>query len=185
MIILYQNLKIILLILLLLMSLFYSYLIYIKDDSLNEEMINRFENTIKQETLNSSSLDKQKIQPHPTGSVETLNNKEHIKPLKNITNPQISIPEITPINTNTNHLNDLENKHSKSLKTNRNPNKIKEQLIEKERAVKANMDTVFNNFQKDISSKIRLRESDFLEFKTDVINNMNNMNREDKIKTSL
>jgi hypothetical protein len=163
------------------MSLFYSYLIYTKDLSLNREITNKIKNEkMKKEPLFKLSLKEKSEQSLDT--IEILNNKEHIKPLKNITQPQMNIPEITPINTTTNHLNRLKYKHNNGLRTSKNQNILKSELQKREKTVRTNMDNIFNNFQRDINSKISIRESDFLEFKNDIMYDMNNM---DKIKTSL
>jgi len=169
----YQNIKILLLFVLILLSLFYLFLIQNEDFNANHFFLNS-----KKENTNKFSI--QKLKERETATKQTTKNT--INPVKkdddfpiykntSTNQPELDIPDIKPINTNTNHLNQLKLKHNKPLDNTINTENIKREMISKEELLKSKLNSEFNSFKENSNNLIQERSKDFLDFKNEVIEN--------------
>ena len=168
----YQNLKILLLCILIAMSLFYFI------NSYNQES---FSQNIERQNHKTEEAFSNKAKPIKNKTIFQIKNNQETNPVKKIlpSTKKINIPDIKPINKETTHLEDLKLKHNQNSNHNINTNNIKNQLKKQEQIIKNQLNYKFNSFKNNLKPDVEKNEDSFLEFKNNTIEKSN------KIKTSL
>jgi len=171
----YQNLKILLLCILIAMSSFYFINFYNQENHINTIKSEKKEYNSVKTLPNKFNFNENKIKP-----IDPVEKDLKQKPINQINTSQqkINIPDIKPITKDTNYLNNLKLKHNKNSIQNINTDNIKRQMIQEKKIIQNKLNNKFESFKTNLKPKMQNQKQSFLDFKNETIK------ESDKIKTS-